>query len=68
MIVLKVADYCHDCTYFEPITDDKRVTLYGENMFTGERTERIAGDLVIRCEHCEKCKTIENYVREKLKK
>lgn len=57
MIELKVEEYCHGCTYFEPVSDMD--VFYG-----GE--ERVAARTVVRCINSEKCKGIHRYIERSL--
>lgn len=57
MLELKVADYCHSCPYFEPVT--KENALYN---YDGYRT----GNTYIVCENDRKCENIAEYLEKKL--
>lgn len=57
MIELKVEEYCHGCTYFEPVSDMD--IFYG-----GE--ERVAARTVVRCINSEKCKGMHRHIERSL--
>lgn len=59
MIKIEVEDYCHECLDFQPDVE-KPVVLYSD-------TDRYVciGDTIVRCEYRQRCKAIENHVKNK---
>lgn len=60
MIELKVADYCHNCAYFEPIANTS-------TMATEDRCVRI-NNTIVECVYSVRCKNIEDNVRKEIEK
>lgn len=57
MIDLKVEEYCHSCTYFEPVSDMDVFYAGGE---------RVAARTVVRCINGEKCKGMHRHIERSL--
>lgn len=57
MFELKVADYCHDCPYFEPVKEE-------DDLYCGGH--RLATNTYIVCKNAEKCGCIAEYLEKKL--
>lgn len=57
MLELKVADYCHNCPYFEPVVEETALYSYDGNR---------AGNTYIVCENSKKCENIAVYLEKKL--
>lgn len=58
MLELKVASYCHDCPYFEPVKEE------GELYCSGCL---LAANTYIVCKNAKKCEHIAEYLEKKLK-
>lgn len=55
MIELKVAKYCHNCPYFQPICD----TNGSRDLFSGKT---VSTNSIITCENGKKCENIAKYL------
>lgn len=62
MITLIVEPYCHRCPDFEPKVDKNIMEYYTDNLATMERHRYSFANTEIRCEHCDRCHTIKEYL------
>ena len=58
MIELEVADYCHNCRYFEPISR--------EYVKIADDTNECIHSTIVECTHALHCRKIENAIRKEL--
>lgn len=61
MIRVEVDDYCQNCLEFEPDVSKPDV------MWIGDQRVVFAGDIVVRCEHRDRCREIADNIIAKLK-
>lgn len=55
MIRVEVEDYCQNCLEFEPDVSKPDV------MWIGDQRVVFAGDIIVRCEHRERCREIARF-------
>ena len=63
MIILNVADYCHNCTEFEAHAE-KDILEYED--FTGEKAHLIGVNTNISCEHRDRCEEIRKFIEKRI--
>ena len=65
MIILNVADYCHNCPEFEAHVE-KDILEYED--FTGDKAHLVGIKTNISCEHRDRCEEIRKFIeKEKMK-
>lgn len=63
MIKLIVADYCFDCTDFEP-----SVTQRPEKLHSDYGDSYLYGDTIVKCQYRNRCEAIYDYLKKGGKK
>ena len=64
MIILNVADYCHNCPEFEAHVE-KDILKYKD--FTSDKEHLVGVNTNISCEHRDRCEEIRKFIEKRRK-